>query len=204
MPPWRRPVEPYVATQDIDQRGSEKVRKTPSRDASQSSPAQASGTVIMCRSHMRRAIRASSDPGTSNPEWFTVTRLDHSRGLRRWHRAVRFHQAFGWVVRPAVDAATISCLGGRRRVSSRRYGQKAGSGEQSKNDDCARKHICISQMSAGSRFARTTPSNCGLTRRRQVTQQDQGNDGEHRNDPEHSAEIDRDTYIAPQHIRYSL
>ena len=59
--------------------------------------------------------RASSDPRISNPERFTVTRRDHPHSLRRWHRAIHFHQAFGWVIRPAVDTATISCLGGRRR-----------------------------------------------------------------------------------------
>ena len=99
---------------------------------------------------VRSAIRASSDPGISNPERFTLTRRDHPRSLRRRHRAIHFRQAFGWVVRPAVDTATISCLCGRRRARSCRYGQNAGSGEHGKNDGYVRKHICISQDSADS------------------------------------------------------
>jgi len=86
----------------------------------------------------------------SNPERSTVTRRDHPRSRRRRHRAIHFRQAFGWVVRPAVDTATISCLCGRRRARSCRYGQNAGSGERGKNDGYVRKHNCISQGSAGS------------------------------------------------------
>ena len=152
---------------------------------------------------VRTAIRASSDAGTCGPEWFTVTRRDRPHSLRRSRRAIHFRQAFGWVIRPAVDTATISCRGGRRRVRSCRRGQDAGSCDNGKSDGCARNHACISQESVGSRFGRATPPKCDLPRDRQLAQQDQGNDGEHRNDPEHSAEIDRDIYIA-LHIGHSF
>ena len=98
------------------------------------------------------AIRASSKPRTGNPERSTVTRRDHPPNLRRWHRAIHFRQAFGWVIRPAVGTATISCSGRRRRVSNSRYGHNAGCGDYGKNDGCARNHTFSSQGSAGSHF----------------------------------------------------
>ena len=60
------------------------------------------------------------------------------------------------------------------------------------------------KMSAVRTLGRTTPSTGGLTGRRQVTQQDQGNNGEHRNDPEHSAEIGPVIYVASPHISHSV
>ena len=53
-------------------------------------------------------------------------------------------------------------------------------------------------------FGRTTPSKGCLTRRRQLAQQNQRNNGEHRGDPEHSAHIRPDFYVASPHIGHSF